>query len=126
MSEMWHEVLSWAVVGVGVIAAALVTAALNYLWVWLKLMLTVEQERRLREVVHRGIAFAEEEVARKLKLGQIAPSRDHQNAGKKLAAAVEYVTAVFPTMAEKTIVREIHAELAKTPDVGATGGKALP
>ncbi len=126
MDQILAEATPIALQIVGLIVSALLMMALNSLRARMKIQLSEAQERHLRDIVHRGVAYAEEEVARRIKVGEIDPKpRDRQAAGLKLAAAVEYVRSFAPLMAESKIVREIHTELAQTPGLGATGARVV-
>lgn len=123
LAQMWSDVGPVVLHLASLLLAAILMAAANWLRRRLKLEVSEQETQALREVVQRGVGFAEESFRRKLKLGEISEDakRNGQSAGIKLAAATAFIQRQYPKLAENTIVNEIEAELARMPDVGATG-----
>ena len=63
----------------------------------------------------RATAFAKEQVDKKIKMA------GHE----KLSLAVAHIMAAMPSISAETAERIVHAVLAKTMDVGATGSKTV-
>jgi len=83
--------------------------------------LTTSNMQYIEGLALQGIGYAEEKSAAYAKKAIDNKMEGHE----KLAIAVAHIVAAMPSVSEETAERIVHAILAKTQDVGATGEKTI-
>jgi hypothetical protein len=104
----------------GGLIIALISIAIRWLSVKLKTDVLLKQQDYIEKLALQGIAYAEEQAAKKVKTGV-----NKISGVEKMAFAIKFVNDIAPKIDIESARQAIEAKLGQVKGAGATGEQAI-